>query len=193
MVWHFWLPYIGQAILYSSPLAGSTNLHNSIQLTTYLLPAQPLHIRPEDGNCNVCRNSGQSSTFYAVHPQRQSCTLHAMLGQWLSSKKRNYKSDQLFYSDVKVQVHNLLCSQNIMKAIKLNGIVLGAERQGEGNGENNARTRMHTKFCLGNLRHLSVHKILRNEMLNKWVFIQLRPSTSGRILQAYKVMNFQTA
>jgi hypothetical protein len=36
--------------------------HHQIQLFTYCVPkkaaknAQPLHIKPEDGNCNVCRN-----------------------------------------------------------------------------------------------------------------------------------------
>jgi hypothetical protein len=47
----------------SRRLFRSTNQHHQIQLATYFLPfiirvpeLAPLHIHPEDGNCNVCRN-----------------------------------------------------------------------------------------------------------------------------------------
>jgi hypothetical protein len=48
----------------SSPLLLSSNQHHQIQLVTYCLPyirlteLVVLHIHPENGNCNVCRNVG---------------------------------------------------------------------------------------------------------------------------------------
>jgi hypothetical protein len=86
----FWKSYIGQAVGCELDLMvliggaeegcypkGEEQLAPS-NPTRHLLPAlykasknnQPLHIRPEYGNCNICRNIGQFSTFDAAHPPK---------------------------------------------------------------------------------------------------------------------------
>jgi hypothetical protein len=61
---------------WSSSTVGGEQAVNDVP-THHLLPALfkaseklPIHNHPEDGNCNVCRNVGELSTFPAAHPRK---------------------------------------------------------------------------------------------------------------------------
>jgi hypothetical protein len=55
----------------------------------------PLHIHPEDGNCNVCQNFGSYSTFDVAHTQKP--MLYTELQPQKTKDKNNLKSVYFAY------------------------------------------------------------------------------------------------